>query len=245
MIITASTDANTVSITEKVGTVAVAGIDQDTKTITATGNITGFVDPGSKINIVGSTGNDRAKINVGYTVVSVEFTGGNTEMVVEEDIPDDTVDGDVEYYLGLNKATNTITVDGNITADIAVDDIVEIVNAKEPENNFSFKVDGDTYVAGNDTTEIVVEEDIPSVKSPFGDFLYFNGNLANFFMLKSSGTEVYNIIPTGGNPVRKVDEETIAVGGNHREFVFKFADLRLPVAANIDAAITAIAALIN
>ena len=264
MKITTKTDPLTFAITQDVDTAAVAGIDQDNKIISATGDISGFLEKGSRINITGSTGNDRTYIRVGYTVVSAIYDGTtNTDIIIREAIPDATVDGDVEYYLGIDKVTQKFIIDGDQTSKFATNDIIEIIDAENPLLNGAYKVVSDTLAGGK--TEIIVLEDIPTVLGVFsGKVLTFEGSLAGFFMAKGLGSSSYNIFPQGSvllgkrkavvlmgrqNDQRQGSsphEDSISVSiPSETEFVFKFSELRDPIAANIDAAILAIKAVVN
>lgn len=264
MKISTNTDPALFAISKDVDTAAVAAIDQTNKTISVTGDITGYLEAGSRININGSTGNDRTGIHVGYTVVSASFDTTNTNIVVKEDIPDSTADGNVEYYDGINKATRTIIIEGDQTTKFSNGDIIEIVDADNTIINGAYTVDTDTLVSGR--TEIVVDEEIPSVLGiNNGAILIFEGSTAGMFMAKSIGTSVYNTYPQGGvslgirdavvlssadykqrQDLDKDHERSIAMAiPNDAEFVFKFSELIDPSAADIDAAIAAIKAVVN
>lgn len=71
---------------------ALTAVDTVNKKFTATGDITDKLAIGAKIDIAGSTSNDGT-----YTVVSAVLVSGNTEITVEEAIPDGTVNGNCEY----------------------------------------------------------------------------------------------------------------------------------------------------
>ncbi len=264
MKITTKTDPLTFAISKDVDTAAVADIDQANKTISATGDISGFLEKGSRINIDGSTGNDRTDIRVGYTVVSAVYDGStNTDIVVKEAIPDATADGNVEYYDGINTATKKFIIEGDQTTKFAANDIIEIINAENALLNGAYKVVSDTLVTGR--TEIVVVEDIPSVLGVIsGEVLTFEGSLIGFFMAKGLGSS-YNIFPQGSillgkrkavvlmgrqNDQRQglntPHEDSISVSvPSETEFVFKFSELRDPETADIDAAILAIKTVVN
>lgn len=83
----------------------ITGIDQGAKTFTIAGDFsTGQI--GAMLNINGSTGNDGK-----YTVSSVTLNAGNTDIVVDEAIPDATVDGTLSstnLNLGFVKMTGNI-----------------------------------------------------------------------------------------------------------------------------------------
>ncbi len=66
----------------------ITAVNQGTKKFTVAGDTTDCLSHGSMIYVDGSTGNDGT-----YHVQTFEFTGGNTEIIVEEAIPDATVDG--------------------------------------------------------------------------------------------------------------------------------------------------------
>lgn len=254
MKITTKTIANVLPISGLLRTAAVVSLDQDNKTIVATGDITGFLDKDSRINFNGSTGNDRTDILYGYTVVSATENGGNTDIVIKEDIPHATADGDIEYHAGIDKVNKLILVDGNQTADFTAADIIEIVSAENSILNGGYKVDSDSYNAGDDVTEIEVEEDILSVLwGSEGKVQFFDSATANFFMAKSIGTRMYNLYPQGISQVGKIsgqmgigeDSISINIPDYNVTFVFPFSELRDPEVANIDAAIVAIQAIVN
>jgi hypothetical protein len=66
----------------------ITAIDQGTKTITVIGDHTTTMGTGETLQISGSTGNDGS-----YTSTGATLSGGNTEVVVSEAIPDGTADG--------------------------------------------------------------------------------------------------------------------------------------------------------
>lgn len=267
MKITTKTDPLTYNISQIIDTTAVAVIDQDSKTISAAGDISGFLEKGSRINIDGSTGNDRTSIRVGYTVVSATYDGStNTDIVIEEDIPDSTADGDVQYYAAIDKPNKTIRIDGDQTTKFTGDDIIEVINAENALLNGAYKVVSDTYNAGDDTTDIVVIEDIPSVLGVLsGQILTFEGSTTGMFMAKGLGSSSFGLYPQGSVSVAKRNavvlhgrqndqrqdlesphEDSIAVSiPNDAEFVFKFSELRDPEEADIDTAIASIQAIVN
>lgn len=71
-----------------------------TDTITIAGDHTDALPIGSTFKITGSTGNDGR-----WTVDTVTYTGGNTEIVTVEDVTDATVDGDVHH--GIKTSTDS------------------------------------------------------------------------------------------------------------------------------------------
>ncbi len=90
-------------------------VNQGTKTFTVTGDITSHLQQGSIVNITGSTGNDGL-----YSVVSAVLNVGDTDIVVEEAIPDATADGSVEY--GVKNDITLTDIDATDNAHIQVFD---------------------------------------------------------------------------------------------------------------------------
>lgn len=264
MKISINTDPTLFAISKDVDTAAIVAIDQANQIISVTGDITGYLEKGSRINIVNSTGNNKLFIHVGYTVALVSFDATNTIIAVVEAIPDATADGNVEYYDGINKTTRTIIVEGDQTTKFASNDIVEIVDADNIAINGAYTIDTDILVNGR--TEIVVDEDIPSVLGiNNGAILIFEGSTVGMFMAKSIGTSVYNTYPQGKVSLgirdavvlssadytqrqdlgKDHDKSIVMAIPNDAEFVFKFSNLIDPVAGDIDAAIASIKAIVN
>lgn len=70
----------------------ISAVNTGTKTFTITGDISTHLANGRVISIVGSTGNDGI-----YTIASFSVPTTDTEIIVNETIPDGTVDGNLEY----------------------------------------------------------------------------------------------------------------------------------------------------
>ena len=93
----------------------ITAVDQDLATFIVAGNFAAEYVVGKSIVVTGSTGNDGA-----YTVRSSVFAGGNTTIVVEEEIPDPTADG------GLRKGITAIdNGDGTLRIDIELPDTAD------------------------------------------------------------------------------------------------------------------------
>lgn len=107
------------------GVDALNNVTIGTSTFQVVGDITNHVKEGSIIIISGSTANDGT-----YTVVSAILNVGNTDVVVEETIPDATVDGNMKYgylntkSLSLVDATDSAQI--QVTSDGKIIDFVEI-----------------------------------------------------------------------------------------------------------------------
>lgn len=72
---------------------AIGTVDETTDKIVLTGiDLTDKIKVGSRITIINSTGN-----NGDYTVQTIAFNAGNTEIVTNEDITDGTDDGTIVY----------------------------------------------------------------------------------------------------------------------------------------------------
>lgn len=68
--------------------VNITAVNQGTKTFTIAGDYSKKIQVGDEVTVSGSTGNDGD-----YTAVSATFSSPNTDVVVEEAIPDGTADG--------------------------------------------------------------------------------------------------------------------------------------------------------
>lgn len=280
MIITLNTEANLLEITKKTVNAQITGIDQTLKKITVTptscpvytgyclghenldpGDITVYLDVNSRINVYGSTGNDRSNINVGYTVVRAELGDGVTEIIVKEDIPSSVADGDVQYFAGLCK-TDVFAIDGDETGDLIKDKKVEIIDACDANLDKVYTVVASSYDAVADVTYVQVAESINFVYqvydslevannfSTLGFVLYFNsGDDENSFIIKSPGSAIYSLYPrSANNSVSKMGTDIIKVSiGTMVEYFFKYDELVLTddTYDNIDEAIVAIFKLIN
>lgn len=66
----------------------IAGVTTGSKRFDVAGDQTSYVEPGDKITVSGSTGNDGT-----YNVNTVTYSAPNTQIVVVEAVPDATVDG--------------------------------------------------------------------------------------------------------------------------------------------------------
>jgi hypothetical protein len=119
----------TVSFTE---TFTIDSISADDKTFSIIEDITGKLEAGDGIFVDNSTANDG-----NYTIVSINYTGSQTDIVVEEVIPSDVViDGDINYtksypITAINNGTgqNSFVVKGG-GDDKAVDDMIAFINDK-------------------------------------------------------------------------------------------------------------------
>lgn len=86
----------------------VTGIFPDIHTFMIAEDLTGRLEAGDAITISNSTSNDGI-----YTVISIDYTGSGTDIVVEEVIPSDAViDGDLSYnksypIVGIQTGTGT------------------------------------------------------------------------------------------------------------------------------------------
>jgi len=69
---------------------AITGVNTGTETFTVAGDHREAFPAGSALEVYGSTGNDGV-----WTVASTALNGGNTEITVEEDVTDATVDGTI------------------------------------------------------------------------------------------------------------------------------------------------------
>lgn len=99
-----TSNATDTLITE--ATEAITGVTQGTKTFTVGIDISTFLETGSIITVSGSTANDGD-----YTVVSATENSGNTDIIVEEAIPDATIDGDITYdNVFINTDISVITI---------------------------------------------------------------------------------------------------------------------------------------
>lgn len=98
-------------------TASVSAVNQGTKTFTVTGGITSHLQEGNTINVTGSTGNDGL-----YTVVSVALNVSDTDIVVEETIPDPTNDGTVEYGVKNDVTLTSPGIDATDLSQIQVFD---------------------------------------------------------------------------------------------------------------------------
>ncbi len=78
----------------------ITALDQGAQKLTIAGDHRTLFPVAAALRVVGSTGNDGT-----YTVDTVTFTGGNTEIVTVETLPDGTVDG-----VAANSGTAGITV---------------------------------------------------------------------------------------------------------------------------------------
>lgn len=95
---------------------------QGTKTFTVTGDITAHLQQGSVINIISSTGNDGL-----YSVVSATLNVGDTDIVVEEDIPSAVADGSMEHGYKNDITLSSPGIDMTDQAQIqAFDDDIKI-----------------------------------------------------------------------------------------------------------------------
>lgn len=72
------------------GTFSIIGVSQGAKTFTVLGDKVSLLATGARIRVVDSTANNGL-----YTVVSATLNVSDTDVVVEEVIPDATVDGDL------------------------------------------------------------------------------------------------------------------------------------------------------
>jgi len=70
----------------------ITGVDTGTETFTIAGDWTAYFTANDVFSVSGSTGNDG-----NWTVVSATENGGNTDIVVAEDIIDATVDGTISW----------------------------------------------------------------------------------------------------------------------------------------------------
>lgn len=91
---------------------AITVVDQGTDTFTIAGDHTAEFPTGSIIRVTGSTGNDGE-----YVVDTSVLDTGNTEITVEEEIPNATADGDIQRVFVL-----TTPDDHNIEWVIGTDD---------------------------------------------------------------------------------------------------------------------------
>ena len=90
----------------------ITGVNQGSKIFTVAGDRTAVYFVGQTIDVVNSTGN-----NGPYTPNNIALNAGNTEITVDEAIPDPTVDGDIET-IGViryeQKDTTGQNVDGEL-----------------------------------------------------------------------------------------------------------------------------------
>lgn len=97
------TDGNTIMTGQAGQKRNIVAVDDTEGQFSISGDHTTEFAAGTDFNVVGSTGNDG-----GYTVASVEYTGGATVITVEADqtVPDATVDGQIHKgELGLDNAS--------------------------------------------------------------------------------------------------------------------------------------------
>ncbi|MGH3430891.1 MAG: hypothetical protein ACRDQZ_25535 [Mycobacteriales bacterium] len=78
---------------------SVTGVAPNTKTFQVSGDHTAALLPGITFLISGSTGNDKK-----YTVVSATYDSSDTDIVVQEVIPDPTVDGTITVTVYFNRS---------------------------------------------------------------------------------------------------------------------------------------------
>lgn len=73
---------------------AITYVDKGTKTFKVGSDVTGLLGIGGKFIVMNSSGNDTG-FNPFTITIAPSFTAGETTLVVEEDITDSTVDGDI------------------------------------------------------------------------------------------------------------------------------------------------------
>lgn len=140
--------------------VTVTGVNTGTKTFVSAGDSSFYFQPGNKLVITGSTGNDGI-----YTIVSSTFDTDHTDTVVSETIPSAVADGrmyltflidQTEFAItGVNTGTKTFTVAGDH------DDITGYIGViGSTGNDRCYTVVSATF--DTDHTDIVVTEDIAS-----------------------------------------------------------------------------------
>ena len=110
----------------------ITAVNTGTKTFTVVGDISAHLANGRVISIVSSTGNDGV-----YTIASFSVPTTDTEIVVNETIPDATVDGNLEYgtkndFTLINIAATSgcsVEVVDTVTGDVLNSSINSIVDA--------------------------------------------------------------------------------------------------------------------
>jgi hypothetical protein len=70
---------------------AIAAVSTSNKEFAVAGDITGYVKPGYQMSVTGSTGNDGD-----YTISFASYSAPNTTLTVAENVPDATVDGNIQ-----------------------------------------------------------------------------------------------------------------------------------------------------
>ena len=104
--------------------------------------------------------NSSSSTNDGtYTLLESSLVGGNTELTLEEDIPDASAStpGDIAYtrfgrVIAVNQGTNTFTVEGNITSEVSAGDTITIEASKDSDADYTV----DTVVLVGSDTEVKV-----------------------------------------------------------------------------------------
>lgn len=111
---------------------AITAIDTGTRTITVAGDQTTEFPAGQSLEVFGSTGNDGD-----YGIVSRTFAGGNTTIVVAEDLPSAVVNG------RIRRATaDGVTTAGTCRVDIPVPATAD--DASDYGSDFALAVGGGT-----------------------------------------------------------------------------------------------------
>lgn len=103
------------------GTAVINAVTIGTSTFQVIGDITNHIEKGSIIIINDSTANDAM-----YTVVSAIINVGNTDIVVEETIPDNTIDGTIDH--GFKNSLSLSIIDATDKAQIQITKDDEIID---------------------------------------------------------------------------------------------------------------------
>lgn len=152
---------NFVDISKRdVSTFAIDAVDTGTKVFEVVGDQTSTFTTGRRFGVIGSTGNDGY-----YTVASSTFAGPNTEITVDETIPDDTADGDIQIdtrypIVGATTTPESFSVAGDHTSIFTADKIFSVNGSTD--NDGSWTVVSSVFSSPN--TIIAVAETVdPSV----------------------------------------------------------------------------------